>query len=151
LTASGWTIVPQDDYIMFRSGPSTGANNTAPNSARILSGAAGRSLNVTQPITLCPGRRYRISSSNRQANLLSKCTNRYSIEDPDEVYTASPQEYFTTSERNYTAGLSAQDVSRDLKITTVCAGEGGALAGADDDGFMIAEYNSVGVMPIMEG
>ena len=43
------------------------------------------------------------------------------------------------------------DVSQDLRITTKCEGEGGALVGADDEGFMVAEFNGISVTPVLEG
>ena len=149
-TAVGWTIKPEDAYISFRTGPSTSANGTAIRSAQVLSGTPGRTLEVSQPLTLCPGRKYSVSSFNRQANLLSKCSIKYSYGDSD-VYTSSPQEIYTARAEDYTAGASPSDVSKDLRITARCDGEGGALVGANNEGFMFAEFYGVGFTPVLEG
>jgi hypothetical protein len=151
-TALGWDIAPEDSLITFRVAPSTAANGSTTLAAQVLSGAPGRSLTVSQPLTLCPGRQYRLSSANRQGNLLSKCTISYFIGD-DEVYTppSSPQETFLGRSEFFTAGTTPQDVSQDLKITTRFDGEGGALVGANVDGFMVGEFDNVSVMPVLEG
>jgi hypothetical protein len=151
-TALGWTIAPEDSLITFRVAPSTAANGSTTLAAQVLSGAPGRSLTVSQPLTLCPGRQYRLSSANRQANLLSKCTISYFIGD-DEVYTppSSPQETFLGRSEFFTAGTTPQDVSQDLRITTRCDGEGGALVGANADGVMVAELDDVSAVPVLEG
>ena len=149
-TPVDWTVIPEDAYITFRTGPSTNTDGTTTNTARVLSGAAGRSLTVSQPLTLCPGHQYRFSSFNRQANLLSKCVSTYSYGDI-VVYTSSPQEVYSKREVLFTAGTSVNDVSQDLRITTKCEGEGGALVGADDEGFMVAEFNGISVTPVLEG
>jgi hypothetical protein len=64
---------------------------------------------------------------------------------------ASLQESFLKRSEFFTAGKSAEECSQELNIKTTCAGVAGATAGADDEGFMVVEFEQVGVVPVMEG
>ncbi|KAJ4298884.1 hypothetical protein N0V90_004127 [Kalmusia sp. IMI 367209] len=141
-TAFGWTTKADDAAITFHT-----ANAATTQTGRVLAAAAGRSLTISQPLTLCPGKQYRLTSSNRQANLLSKCTAEYLIGD-DSVYTASPQETFLKRDANFMAGNSPEEVSKDLTIRCKCDGEDGIPAGANEDGFMVVEVDDVSVQQV---
>jgi hypothetical protein len=143
--ALGWAVKPDDAFISFRTYPSDDQHTpSGRRSGRVLSAAPGRKVAISTPVTLCPGQQYKLSSFNRQANLLAQCTVTYAIGD-DTIYTASPQEVWLEAPKSefYTAGDTPEDVSVDLSTTVECAGQGGAPAGTDDDGFMVVEFDDV--------
>lgn len=64
------------------------------------------------------------------------------------MFTASPQESWLQRSEFYTAGTTPEDVSVDLKIRVSCAGQGGAPVGTTDDGYMVADFDDVGLVQV---
>ena len=62
------------------------------------------------------------------------------------MYTASPQEGWVRRSEFFTAGMTAEDVSKDLVVRATCAGEGGVPAGTDEAGYMVVELDDVSVV-----
>lgn len=144
--AFGWSSKPQDDFISFRTFPSTDQHTVnGTRSGRVLSAAAGRTIVISQPVTLCPGKQYSFSAYNRQGNLLAECKLEYSLGNKT-VFTASPQEGWLRSSAFYVAGNTPNDVSIDGKIKVTCAGSDGATTGTDESGFMVAEFDDVSLV-----
>jgi hypothetical protein len=147
-----WTTSPSDNFISFRTSPTTAGPN-APSgvlSGRVLSASPGSSILLSTPVTLCPGRQYRLSASNRQGDVLAQCSLAYSIGDRT-VFTASPQESWLQAPRSafYTAGDTVSAVSVELSVMVTCAGQGGFLVGTDDAGYMVVEFDDVRL--VLEG
>ncbi|CAI6331930.1 unnamed protein product [Periconia digitata] len=122
-SALEWTTVSDDPSIAFRHVTSKPPAVT-PSFARVLATTAGPYLTASQPLTLCPGRQYTLSSFNKQANLLNRCTVEYLIGN-DLVASASPQEVFLKKEEFFTAGATPEAVSQDLRIRAKCVGSSG--------------------------
>ncbi|KAJ4349684.1 uncharacterized protein N0V89_008301 [Didymosphaeria variabile] len=138
-TVFGWTTNADDPSVNFRT-----QNSTDGQFARVLAAATNTALTISQPLTLCPGKEYKLISTNRVGNLMSKCQADYYIGD-DFVYQASPQETFTKRQEFFTAGSSPADVSQDLRVVVKCNGEAGMTAGTDADGYMNLDIDDVGV------
>jgi hypothetical protein len=117
---------------------------TANSSASVVITAPSGSLTISQALTLCPGRQYRLSSFNKQLGLLKKCTVEYLIGD-QSIYTASPQEFFLEKYAFFNAGLTPEDVSKDLGIRAECDGEATTGLVADSGRSMVVEFNGVSV------
>ena len=75
---------------------------------------------------------------------MSKCQVDYYI-GSDYIDTATPQETYLRKQEFFTAGITPEKVSQDLKIRVKCKGEAGIPAGTDDNGFMNIEIADVGV------
>lgn len=143
-TAFGWTTKSDDpEAVKFQTqdSNSTGVSNPF---ARVRAAATDKPLTISQPLTMCPGKEYKLSSTNRQGNLISKCQSAYYIGD-DFVYATSPQETFTKRQEFFSTGFKPEDVSKDLRIVVTCSGETGIPAGTDDDGYMNLDIDDVGV------
>ncbi|KAF9729663.1 hypothetical protein PMIN01_12527 [Paraphaeosphaeria minitans] len=142
-TAFGWTTKTDNPAIIFETQNTSGVSQFA----RVLAAATNQAMTISQPLTLCPGKEYRMSSTNRQGNLMSKCQAAYYIGN-DFVYAASPQETFTRRQEFFTAGTTPADVSQDLRVVVTCNGEAGIPAGTNNDGYMNLDIDDVGVQMI---
>lgn len=143
-TAFGWTTAAEDAFVSFQTENSTG-NSTS--HARVLAAATNKSVTISQPLTLCPGKQYKLSSSNRVANVFSKCQADYFI-GSEYVDTATPQESYLKTQEFFTAGNTPEEVSQDLRIVVKCNGEAGIPAGTDGKGYMSLEIVDVGVQQV---
>jgi hypothetical protein len=144
--AFGWSNVPQDQFISFRTFPSTSQHTkNGTRSGRVLSAAAGRSIDISQPVTLCPGKQYELSAWNRQQSLLSQCSLEYWIGD-DRVFIASPQMSWLKRSQFFTVSDSVEGASVNIRIRVACKGSAGAPVGTDEAGFMVAEFDDVSLM-----
>ncbi|KAL5382960.1 hypothetical protein DPSP01_006228 [Paraphaeosphaeria sporulosa] len=141
-TAFGWTTKADNPTVIFET-----QNSGTAQFARVLAAATNQAMTISQPLTLCPGKEYRLSSTNRQGNLMSKCQAAYYIGN-DFVYAASPQETFTRRQEFFTAGITPADVSQDLRVVVTCNGEAGIPAGTDNDGYMNLDIDDVGVQMV---
>ncbi|KAL1610546.1 hypothetical protein SLS60_002215 [Paraconiothyrium brasiliense] len=141
-TAFGWNTTADDQFVDFRT-----MNSTDGQFARILAAATNTAMTISQPLTLCPGKEYKLTSTNRVGNLMSKCQADYYI-GSDFVYQASPQETFTKRQEFLTAGSSPEDVSQDLRVVVKCNGESGIPAGTNADGYMNLDIDDVGVQMV---
>jgi hypothetical protein len=145
-TAFGWATKADSDFVTFRTENSTDSSGNS-QFARVLAAATNEALTISQPLTLCPGKEYRLSSTNRVGNLMSKCQAAYYMGN-DFVYQASPQETFTRRQEFFTAGSSPADVSPDLRIAVTCNGEAGIPAGTNADGYMNLDIDDVSVQMV---
>lgn len=64
------------------------------------------------------------------------------------VYTAVPQTDWLAMPRTafYEAGSSDVDVSVDLSLTVSCAGQGGAVSGVNDEGYMEVDFDDISLV-----
>jgi len=141
-----WTVAPDDQSISFRAT----SDNSSTYTGLILAAVPGRALTLTQPLTLCPGKQYKLTMTARQGNIFAKCTVEAFIGDRS-VFTASPGERDTKKEGFYTAGKTDEACSQDLKLRTKCEGEGGQPVGTNYDGMMVLRVNDVSVEQIPGG
>jgi hypothetical protein len=140
-TAFGWTTQAEDAFITFHTENSTTSGGSH---ARVLAAATNKSLTISQPLTLCPGKQYKLTSSNKVGNVMSKCQADYYM-GSDYIDTATPQEVYLRKQEFFTAGNTPEEVSKDLRIVLKCKGESGIPAGTDDNGYMSIEIVNVGV------
>lgn len=136
-----WSIDGSDPVITVGSEKGPDGNSTI---AQFKSAAVGRTLSITQPLTVCPGQQYRVGASTRQAYALAKCTAEFSI-GGKVVFKVTPQESWLPTSGFFTAGQGVDGASVDLKITASCAGYGGFPV-ADEDGWMRIEVSGVTVI-----
>lgn len=137
----GWTVDTSDPVISVESEQNPEGNGTI---AQFRSAVVGRTLSITQPITLCPDSQYSLSALNRQANVLAKCNATYAV-GSDVVFTVTPQQSWLPTSGFFTAGSGATGASVNLTITASCAGFDG-IAVADQDGFMRVEVSGVSIV-----
>ncbi|KAK1916631.1 hypothetical protein P3342_012256 [Pyrenophora teres f. teres] len=140
-TVSPWTVDNLDPTITVGSEQDPNSNGTI---AQFKSAVVGRTLTITQPLTLCPGQQYELSSMNRQANTMAGCTARYRIGN-HTVYTVTPQTTWLERSEYFTAGLGADGASVDLQITASCSGYAG-MPVTDQAGWMRVEISAVSVV-----
>ncbi|CAO2647646.1 Nn.00g085680.m01.CDS01 [Neocucurbitaria sp. VM-36] len=137
----GWSVDASDPVISVESEQNPGGNGTI---AQFRSAVVGRTLSITQPITLCPGQQYSLSALNRQANVLAKCVAKYSVGD-DTVFNVTPQQSWLPTDGFFTAGAGVTGASVNLSITASCAGYGG-LPVSDQEGWMRVEVSGVSIV-----
>jgi hypothetical protein len=87
-TVPPWSVDDFDPAITVGSEKDPTGNGTI---AQFKSAVVGRTLTITQSITLCAGQQYELSALNRQANALAKCTAEYRVGD-EVLFTITPQE-----------------------------------------------------------
>ncbi|KAF3042704.1 hypothetical protein E8E12_008429 [Didymella heteroderae] len=137
----GWFVSQFNPTIPVESAAT--ANGTI---ARFRSAFPGQTAALSQPLTLCPGTQYDLTASTRQADSRSGCTVQLRI-GSNSVFTASPETTFTSRTEQFTAGPGAEGASVDLTLVMSCAGFAGAVVGADPEGYMVGEIESVSVTP----
>jgi len=144
--AFGWASKPADEFISFRTFPTPSQHTeNGKRSGRVLSVKAQDIVVISEPVTLCPGKTYILTSWNQQANLLAQCSVKYSV-GPKDVYTASPQQIWSKRSEFFTAGTSVEDVSVNVTLTAKCTGSGGAAVGTDEAGYMIVEVDDISLV-----
>lgn len=136
----GWSVDASDPVITVESEKDPNGNGTI---AQFRSAVVGRTLSITQPITLCPGQQYSLSALNRQANVLAKCVATYEV-GTDTVFTVTPQESWLPSNGFFTAGAGVDGASVNLNITASCAGYAGFPV-SDTEGWMRVEVSGVSI------
>ncbi|KAL1645583.1 hypothetical protein SLS61_008266 [Didymella pomorum] len=114
--------------------------------ARFRSAFPGQTAAISQPLTLCPGTRYNLTATTQQANTRSGCTVQFRV-GANSVFTANPQDTFSSQTEQFTAGPGTEGASVDLTAVVSCAGFAGAAVGADDEGYMVGAIGSVSVTP----
>ena len=112
--------------------------------ARFRSAFPGQTVQLSQPLTLCPGTQYELSGLTRQANTRSGCTVQFRIGN-NSVFTVSPQTDWAERTEQFTAGAGTEGASQDLTLVMSCAGFAGAAVGADAEGYMVGEIENVSV------
>jgi hypothetical protein len=143
----GWTA-PSSPFLSFDASTSDDQHTpSGQHSGRVLSAMPQDNITISQPLTLCPGKKYLLSAWNKQDDILSQCEMSYLIGD-HLVFIASPQEAWSQRSDVYTAGSTPEDVSKDLNVRFECAGESGALVGANSDGFMGAEIDDLSLVQV---
>ncbi|KAF2271555.1 uncharacterized protein EI97DRAFT_437740 [Westerdykella ornata] len=151
--ASGWSTEPSSPSISFLTFQSDNAGAlSGRRSGRVLSAESGASIVVSTPVILCPGRQYRLSGYTRQLDTEARCSIVYRVGDR-VVYTAVPQTDLLAMPRTafYEAGSSDVDVSVDLSLTVSCVGQGGAVSGVNDEGYMQVDFDDIALVQVQRG
>lgn len=137
----GWSIDARDPAITLGSEPAPTGNGTI---AQFKSAVVGRTLTITQPITLCPDQQYDLSALTRQAHVAAGCNVKYSIGN-DSVVTVTPQESWVEQKTFFTARSGVAGASADLTITASCKGFN-SIPVADEEGWMRVEVSGVQII-----
>ncbi|KAI1665508.1 hypothetical protein L13192_10449 [Pyrenophora tritici-repentis] len=140
-TVAPWTVDNLDPTITVGSEQDPNSNGTI---AQFRSAVVGRTLTITQPLTLCPGQQNELSSMNRQANTMAGCTAQYRIGN-HTVYTVTPQTTWLQRSEYFTAGPGVEGASVDLQITASCSGYAG-MPVTDQAGWMRVDISAVSVV-----
>jgi hypothetical protein len=140
-TVPPWSVDDLDPAITVGSEKDPAGNGTI---AQFKSAVVGRTLTITQPLTLCPGKQYELSALNRQANALAKCTAEYRIGE-NLVFSVTPQTNWLRHSEFFTAGEGVDGASVDVRVTASCAGYEG-MPVTDTEGWMRVEVSGVSVV-----
>jgi hypothetical protein len=135
-----WSVDNHDSAVSVSTEPSPDGNGTV---AQFKSAVVGRTITITQPLTVCPGQQYRLSAINRQEHVEAGCTVEYKVGDT-RVFVVDPQEDWLLTSGYFTAGVGAQGASVDLRITSSCRGSNG-IPVTDGQGWMRLEVSRVTV------
>ncbi|KAH9879685.1 hypothetical protein IAQ61_001504 [Plenodomus lingam] len=136
-----WSVDGTDRTITVGSEPAPSGNGTI---AQFKSAVVGRTLTITQPLTLCPGQQYEISALARQAHKEAECTVQYVVGN-DTVATVEPAESWLEESFFFTAREGVAGASATLEITASCQGWEG-IPVADQEGWMRVEVSGVRVV-----
>ena len=137
--SEGWFLSLTDDTVQVASVDTD--NGTI---VRFSSAFTGHPVQLSQPVTLCPGTQYVLSGLTRQDSTYSGCTVQFKIGN-DAVFTADSQTDWSTRTERFTAGPGAEGASQDLNLVLNCAGFDGVPAGTDNDGRMNGYVGPVSV------
>lgn len=146
-TVPGWSVDATDDgTITVTSESNPTGNGTI---AQFKSAVVGRTLSITQPLTLCPGAQYTLSSLDRQASEMAACTVTYTI-GGEVIATIKPQEEWLSSSTFFTAKDGVDGATVDIQVTARCGGYGG-LPVSDQEGWMRVEVSGISVVRDADG
>jgi hypothetical protein len=135
-----WSVDNHDSAVTVGTEPSPDGNGSV---AQFKSAVVGRTITITQPLTVCPGQQYQLSAINRQEHLEAGCTIEYLIGDK-RVFVVDPQEDWLVTRGYFTAGVGVEGASVDLRITASCRGSNG-IPVTDREGWMRVEVSNVSV------
>jgi hypothetical protein len=135
---TGWGFVASDFSLVsltVQTAPAPGANQFA----RLTFSSSEAVAQLSQPLTLCPGVTYALTTWTRQSDVVDMCMLAVNVGSV-EMGVVQPTAAWTdglSSRANFTAGPDVEDASVELVITVSCAGRAGESVDRviDLDGF----------------